>query len=96
MTEGGTWLLRFRSAENSEKSLAFYGTPLVDSPFETTPPDLIAYSITTINDALSDDHRNSVTAEALEIVKVYAAIRYAARTNHIVTLPIPNEEKHVI
>ena len=57
---------------------------------------MISYAIVIINDALSDDRRNSVTAEALEIVKVYAAIRYAARTDQVVTLPIPDEEKHVI
>lgn len=94
-TEGGTWSLRHRSAENSEKSLSFYGIPLEDSPFKTTPPDLIAYAIATIDDALSDTPTNSGTAEALETMEVFAAIRFAARTEQLVTLPIPDEEKRV-
>ena len=94
-TEGGIWSLRRRNAEDNEKPLTLYGIPLESIPFETTPPDLITYAIAAINDALSNAPTNSGITEALETMEVFAAIRFSARTEQVVTLPIPDEEKQV-
>ena len=94
-TEGGTWSFRHRRPEDSDKPLTLYGLPLVESTFATTPPDLIEYAIATINDALSDGETNSGIPEALKTMEVFAAIRYAARIDQVVSLPISDAEKRV-
>ncbi len=95
ITETGKWSFRHRRPEDLDKSLGNYGLPLIESPFETTPPDLLDYAISTINDALSEKPCNSGVPEALETMEVFAAIRYAARIDQVVHLPIPDDEKQV-
>lgn len=95
-TEGGTWTFRHRRPEDQDKSLTLYGLPLVDAPFETTPPDLIAYAIATIADVFASEPTQSGMDQAIETMEVFAAIRYSAREERAVTLPLPDEEKQVI
>lgn len=95
-SEGGAWTFRHRKPEDRDKALSFYGLPLVDSPFDAQPPDLIAYAQATIADILSDGPTSSGITQALDTMEVFAAIRYASRTGRTVALPLPDAEKRIV
>jgi len=95
-SEGKTWSFRHRRPEDQDKSLTLYTLPLVDTPFETSPPDLIAYAIATIEDVFASAPTQSGMDQAIDTMEAFAAIHYAAREQRSVSLPLPDEEKKVV
>jgi predicted dehydrogenase len=95
-TEAGTWTFRHRRPEDQDKSLTLYGLPLVETPFEAAPPDLIAYAMATIEDVFAQTPTQSGLDQAIDTMEVFAAIHCSAREGRAIKLPLPDAEKQII
>lgn len=91
--EGGRWSFRHRQAEDAERPLSLYGLPLVDAPFETVAPDLIAYAISALDDVLGEGPVISGLDQACDTMEVFAAIRASDRRDEMVRLPLGDQDR---
>jgi predicted dehydrogenase len=92
--ESENWMIQRRTADARELPLSRYVAHQETCPFPNFKQfglhDMVKASL---QDALGDGLPVSGIAEALEAVRVFAAIRTAARTGTVVDLPLSDEEK---
>lgn len=95
-SEGANWIRRQRLDEDVNKSLSFYGLPLVEHPFVSEAPNLVSYAMSALEDAFTDAPPISGLTEALETMIVYSGIRLSAERDRPITLPLDAEAEEVV
>ncbi len=95
--EFSPWEVRARKPEDRDKPMTQYGAPLVDYPF----PDWQDFSMmerwtALMRDAAADSPARAPVELGLDTTRIFAAARWSARTNQIVTFPLPSEAESAV